>query len=153
MYSCFVTEPDRPKVKIGAGALLEREFGEFLLERRRDNGLWGLPGGAVLPGETVAGAAMREIEEETGFIVKLTGFLGIYSDPMDGRIVCYPDNGDLAHIIDVVFLASIVSGALRASEESFELRFFTSKTLPSQIALPAIRPIRDFLERKSCQVR
>ena len=145
MYSTIVTDPQRTRVKIGAGAFVENVSGEFLLEKRTDNGLWGLPGGAVLPGETLEATAIREIREETGLIVEITGFLGIYSDPQDGRIVCYPDNGDLAHIIDVIFIASAISGNLRISDESLDVRFFGRHELPEDIVLPAIRPIRDYL--------
>jgi len=153
MYSTFVTDPQRTRVKIGAGAFVERESGEFLLEKRRDNGLWGLPGGAVSPGETIEATAIREIQEETGLIVEITGFLGIYSNPQDGRIVCYPDNGDLAHIIDVIFIAYVVSGYLRASSESFEVKFFNRYALPEDIVHPAIRPIDDYLNGNRCQIR
>lgn len=34
---------------------------------------WGTPGGAVDPGETVAAAALRELQEETGFDVADAG--------------------------------------------------------------------------------
>jgi ADP-ribose pyrophosphatase YjhB (NUDIX family) len=153
MYSTLVTEPQRTRVKIGAGAFVEKKTGEFLLEKRRDNGMWRLPGGAVYPGETLEKTVIREIEEETGLIVEITGFLGIYSDPQDGRIVCYLDNGDLVHIIDVIFTASVVSGSLRVSSESFEVRFFSRHKLPENIVLPAIRPIHDYLSGKRCQIR
>jgi ADP-ribose pyrophosphatase YjhB (NUDIX family) len=152
MYSTIVTDPQRTRVKIGAGAFVEKDSGEFLLERRRDNGLWGLPGGGVFPGETLEATAVREIQEETGLRIEVTGFLGIYSDPRDGRIVCYPDNGDLAHIIDVIFIASVVSGNLRASDESFEVRFFRRHELPENIVQPAIRPIDDYLSHNRCKV-
>lgn len=43
--------------------------GQVLLVRRAnppDAGLWGLPGGKIEPGETLADAALRELFEETG---------------------------------------------------------------------------------------
>ena len=54
---------------------------EFLLMRRADNGFWGLPGGFVEVGESVAAAARREVEEETGWVVELGRLIGVYSDP------------------------------------------------------------------------
>ena len=60
-------------VRNGAGALL--------LVRRIDDGNWELPGGRVEVGETVAEALVREVAEESGVTIVLTGFSGVYSDP------------------------------------------------------------------------
>jgi len=38
-------------------------------------GLWELPGGTVEPGEDPASAAVREIAEELGCVVEVTGWL------------------------------------------------------------------------------
>ena len=54
---------------------------EILLMRRSDNGFWGLPGGFVEVGESVADAARREVAEETGWTVELGRLIGVYSDP------------------------------------------------------------------------
>ncbi len=44
--------------------------GQGVLLVRRDNppdaGLWGFPGGKIEPGETLARATLRELQEETG---------------------------------------------------------------------------------------
>jgi 8-oxo-dGTP diphosphatase len=58
-------------------AILE---GDRLLAARRAHppslaGLWELPGGKVEPGETLADAAVREIAEELGCTVEVTGAL------------------------------------------------------------------------------
>jgi 8-oxo-dGTP pyrophosphatase MutT (NUDIX family) len=64
--------------------------GRLLLTRCvDDNGLWVLPGGKLELGETIAGAAVREVFEETGVQVEVTGFAGIYTDP--GHIIAYDD--------------------------------------------------------------
>lgn len=41
----------------------------ILLLRRTDNRCWGLPGGAIEPGETLEDAARRERQEETGLVL------------------------------------------------------------------------------------
>jgi len=139
-------------VKLGVGVIIKGESTDILLERRSDNGMWGLPGGGVEPGETVMQTAVREVKEETGLDISVTGLLGIYSDPADGRIVTYPDNGDVAHLVDIVLTATVDSGGLSISDESLDLRFFNTADLPDNIAPPAIRPLKDFQKGKKREI-
>ncbi|MFL6109552.1 MAG: (deoxy)nucleoside triphosphate pyrophosphohydrolase [Marmoricola sp.] len=55
------------------GVAIVRE-GRLLAARRTDGG-WEFPGGKVEPGETPEGAAVREIDEELGCGVEVTGWL------------------------------------------------------------------------------
>lgn len=50
----------------------------MLLKANYNNGRWGLPGGAVDPGETVTQTLHRECLEELGFNVKILYLSGIY---------------------------------------------------------------------------
>lgn len=59
----------------------EGEDGVVLIERKNPPHGWALPGGFVDVGETCEQAAVREMKEETGLDVVLTGLLGVYSDP------------------------------------------------------------------------
>ena len=43
-------------------------------------------------------------------------------------------NGDAAHVISAMFLASIVRGEPRIDEESYELRFFGREEIPEMFA-------------------
>lgn len=47
-------------------AVVTDEQGRLLLVHKTENHLWALPGGGVDVGESVAQAAVREVEEETG---------------------------------------------------------------------------------------
>lgn len=134
-------------IKLGVSVLVEDPAGAVLLELRRDCGLWGMVGGRVEAGESVADAAIRETREETGFEVALTGLQGIYSEPKD-RIVTYDDNGDVRHLVDIVFRGRIVGGQLACSPESLRLEFFAKDRLPPREAFsPPSRPIlHDYLE-------
>jgi ADP-ribose pyrophosphatase YjhB (NUDIX family) len=49
---------------------------EAKLENR---GLWNLPGGHLEENETLPQGALREVQEETGLNVVLTGLIGVYT--------------------------------------------------------------------------
>lgn len=132
-------------VRVGVGVVIRGQDSTILLEKRRDCGWWGLPGGRVEPGESLVDAAIREVLEETGLVVKVTHLIGVYSDP-NGRIVTYPDNGDVVQLIDVVVCARVLSGQVTCSHESEEVRFFSPSQLPEQIVPPARQPLADALE-------
>lgn len=114
--------------------------------------MWGLLGGAINPGESVRETTLREAKEETGLNIRITSLLGVYSES-NGRIVTYPDNGDIAHLVDIAFTAEIVSGELTVSSESLELKFFSPDSLPIEIVPPALQPIEDFINGRSCNIR
>jgi 8-oxo-dGTP diphosphatase len=112
----------------GAAALIFNDAGEVLLQRRSDSGQWGLPGGAIDPGEEPADAIIREAFEETGLIVKPERIVGVYGGP--DYLHTYP-NGDRVAIISIAFYCTIVGGHLHiADDESLELRFFSPDALP-----------------------
>jgi len=143
MYGNTVVEGMR--VRVGVGVVVRGTGETILLEKRRDCGWWGLPGGKIEPGESIIDAAVREVLEETGLTVEVTHLIGVYSDP-DGRIVTYPDNGDVVQLIDVVVGARVLSGRIICSHESEEVRFFSTSQLPAHIVPPARQPLVDAFE-------
>lgn len=72
--------------------------GRVLLHRRTDNGRWGLPGGAVEPGESVAAAAEREVFEETGCRVRARRAVGVDSARERRQLVHYPDGNVVCYV-------------------------------------------------------
>ncbi|MGW4896004.1 NUDIX domain-containing protein [Kitasatospora sp. NPDC004240] len=110
--------------------------GEVLLERRSDNGRWGMPGGVQEIGESVSGAAVREVEEETGIRVRVVGLVGVYSDP--GHVIAYPD-GEVRQEFSLTLRARPVGGELRASSESLEVRWVSRSELGRLDIAPTTR--------------
>lgn len=130
----------------GAGVVLFDGAGHVLLMRRQGEGTWGLPGGAIEPGETWAAAALRECREETGWRARIDGLLGIYSDPST-QVYRYPD-GEIAHFISVIFLATAIEQAgLPDGDEASELRWATAEALPAPLFVADIPILRDALDR------
>lgn len=102
-------------VKPSAGAFV-RHGDEVLLIERTDNGNWSMPGGAMDPGESLAGCAVRETREETGVQVKVTSVLGPWTDP--GHRIEYTSDGEVRQEFTVIFGARYVSGDPVLSSES-----------------------------------
>jgi 8-oxo-dGTP pyrophosphatase MutT (NUDIX family) len=110
------------KLRLGCSAALFDEQGRILLTKRRDNGQWCLPGGAVEPGESVAEACEREVLEETGLSVRVKRLVGVYSH--SDLLVVYPD-GTKIQIVALHFEAEIIGGELGLSDETSDFGYFT----------------------------
>ncbi|MER5637479.1 NUDIX domain-containing protein [Kitasatospora sp. NPDC002227] len=119
-----------------ASVVVVDEVGRILLQRRTDNGLWALPGGKMELGESIAGCGIRETREETGIDIEITGIVGTYTNP--GHVFAY-DDGEVRQEFSVCLLGRPVGGTLRASDESFEVAWYT----PAEVdALPMVASIR-----------
>ena len=94
-------------IHLAASSIVFNEKSEILLQKRADNGWWGLPSGHVDIGESVEQGAVREIWEETGIHTRVKRLVGIYSDPQHNVIAAYPD-GSLG-CVDISKLSLIIS--------------------------------------------
>ncbi|HXF68553.1 MAG TPA: NUDIX domain-containing protein [Thermoflexus sp.] len=112
-------------------AVILNEHGEILLQRREDNGEWGLPGGIMEIGERIDQTLIREVWEETGLQVEPIRLVGLYTDP--AWTFTYP-NGDRSQPAVACFEARIVGGRLQADGlESLEIGFFPLDQLPEPL--------------------
>jgi 8-oxo-dGTP diphosphatase len=112
----------------GVAAVIIDPAGQVLLQRRSDDGKWGLPGGGIEPGEEPADALVREIREETALEIVPERIVGVYSGP-DFR-VRYP-NGDETMIVSITFACRPMAGEPRVNDdESLEIRYFSPDALP-----------------------
>lgn len=102
------------------------ENGRLLLIQRSDNGLWAMPGGALEVGETVAHAAAREVLEETGIAVEISGVVGIYSDPK--HVIAY-DDGEVRQQFAICLSARPLKGTLQSSSETVKVRWVDAQDL------------------------
>ena len=65
-----------PTHLVSVAALVTNDAGKILLVKSPLRG-WEYPGGLIEPGETFQQALHREIMEEAGVQVEITGFIGI----------------------------------------------------------------------------
>lgn len=102
-------------------AVVVTDEGQVLMQRRSDNREWGIPGGAIEPGEPPARTVVRETFEETGILVRPQELLGVYGG--DRTRFVYP-NGDQVEPTIVVFRCRPIGGNLAMTDgESIELAF------------------------------
>lgn len=114
------------KILINCSAVWVENENGVLLERRGDDGNWGLIGGIMNVNESVGECALRELQEETGLDGSIEAFIGVYSSHHHR----YP-NGDEAQPVVHFFRVSVdAQKNPRVSIESRELRYFDRNALP-----------------------
>ena len=111
-----------PTHLVSVAALVTNDRGEILLVNSPWRG-WEYPGGLIEPGETFQQALKREIREESGVEVEITGFIGI----------CKNIQRD---IVNIDFCCRYISGELTTSEESTEVIWATEEEAFQLITFP-----------------
>ena len=107
---------------VSVAGLVTNEEGKILLVKSPWRG-WEYPGGLIEPGETFQQALHREIREEAGVEVEITGFVGI----------CKNVERD---IVNIDFTCRYISGELTTSEESTEVIWATPEEAFELITFP-----------------
>jgi ADP-ribose pyrophosphatase YjhB (NUDIX family) len=118
--------------KVAVAVILGNDQEGVLLGRRRIDpsaGLWSFPAGYVNRGEVLEEAAAREVLEELGVTVRLTGLVGVYSE-----------RG--APVVLIVYAGEIAAGEPRPDgHELSEVRRFALDRLPPDLAFPHDRQV------------
>ena len=107
---------------VSVAALVTNDEGEILLVNSPWRG-WEYPGGLIEPGESFEAALKREVPEESGIEIEITGFVGI----------CKNVEKD---IVNIDFTARKIGGSLATSEESTEVGWFTAEKAMEMITFP-----------------
>lgn len=110
---------------VSCAGLVTNEEGKILLVKSPLRG-WEYPGGLIEPGETFQQALKREIREEAGVEVEISGFVGI----------CKNIERD---IVNIDFTCRYLSGELTTSEESTEVIWATEDEAFDLITFPLTR--------------
>lgn len=107
-----MTTEERNRTRVAAYAVCRDDEGRVLLCHIAPSvgvgDVWTLPGGGLDFGEPPEVAVLRELTEETGYIGKLEGLIGV-SD----RVFRDVDGAERLHAIRILYRVRIVGGELR----------------------------------------
>jgi ADP-ribose pyrophosphatase YjhB (NUDIX family) len=110
--------------KVAVAVIVGDDEGVLLGKRRVDpgSGRWSFPAGYVNRGEVLEEAAAREVLEEIGVAIRLTGLVGVYSERGEPVVL-------------VVYSGEIESGEpVPDGHEVGEVRRFPLQRLPDDLA-------------------
>lgn len=110
---------------VSVAGLIVNEKNEILLIKNPWRG-WEYPGGMVEPSESLQEALIREVKEETGVDVEITGFIGI----------CKNVERD---VVNIDFVCRYVGGDLTTSNESTEVKWVPASDTLEMVTYPLTR--------------
>ena len=119
---------------LSAGIIIEQD-GKILLIDRSDGLGYTVPGGIVRYRETVEQCVLREAHEETGYSVKITGLVGVYS-----RL----DRDPRFRAVAIAYKGSIIDGSPHGSGEG-ELCWHAPEEVFGHMAFDCEEMLKDYL--------
>jgi ADP-ribose pyrophosphatase YjhB (NUDIX family) len=121
-----------PKVDVRAFVLDANRV--LLIREDADAGRWTLPGGWADVNESPSESVVREVQEESGYVVKPIRLLAVFDRERQGHAPPFP-----YHVYKMFFLCEIVGGSPRRTAESSESAFFAEASLP-ELSLSRVLP-------------
>lgn len=122
-----------PLLPAAIGIVFNTDRTEVLFIKRRDVPVWVLPGGGIEENESPQEALIREVQEETGYLVTIERKSAEY----------FPINRLSA--FTTVFICQIAKGSMSLSAETAEIAFYPISQLPSSIFPPHARWLHEAL--------
>jgi mutator protein MutT len=141
-------DPGQPKV--GVGAVLIHEGRVLLIRRGKEplRGRWVVPGGTVELGETLEQALVREIEEETGLVVRPREVVAVFD-----RIHGEKGRVDYHYVI-IDYLCDYVAGEAKAGSDAEAVALVAPEDLPSyDLPEKALEVVRDGFRKSAAAAR
>ena len=103
--------------------------------RERDGRTWTLPKGTPNPGESREQTAIREVQEETGLVVRITG-------PLEAIEYWFVQSGKRIHKTVHYFMMEAIGGDLAGHDHEFdEVRWISFETAASMLTFETERAL------------
>lgn len=129
--------PEVPEPRPVVAAVVVSARGVLIARRNDGKPPWTFPAGEVEPGEKPADAAVREVKEETGLLVRQGRIIGRRVHPASGRTMIYmsatPTHGTSIFVGDEDELSAVLWASLSDAD----------RLLPSMFG-----PVREYLARE-----
>lgn len=124
---------------VSVAGLVRNDKDEILLLKSPNRG-WEYPGGMVEPGEALQDALIREIKEETGVDVEITGFIG----------VCKNIQKD---VVNIDFSCKYTGGELATGDESLDVKWVSRDEALELVTYPLTKKrLENMFIRRKCSV-
>lgn len=127
--------------KLDVRAAVFDDAGRLLMVRETSDGGWTLPGGWADVNESVAEGAVREVHEESGYVVVAEQFLGLYERERWG----HPPTPYFTY--KAVVRCRLVGGEATPSHETDAVEWFARDALPAESALSTHRASPQLIAR------
>lgn len=136
----YIDDPNAPAINSvvpSVTCVIRDERGRVLMIHKVDNDLWAVPGGGHEPGESITDTVRREVREETGLEVEVTGLVGTYTNPH--HVMAY-DDGEVRQQFSLCFTGRQTGGSAREDGiETKEVRWVEPSELPKLNIHPSMR--------------
>ncbi len=140
MTNLQTERPPYPRPAVGVVVVHDERL--LLVQRSKDpyRGCWAVPGGKVKWGETLKGAAAREVHEETGLVVDVHDVLWV------GEAMSPSDALPSHHNVLIDFEASVIGGALVAASDAAAAAFVPLADVRSLPLTPTMYELLDIID-------
>lgn len=133
LRTAFVEQDGYLTPKLDVRAAVFDAQGRILLVRETSDGRWTPPGGWADVGQTLGEGAVREVFEESGYVVEVERLLGIYDRERWG----HPPMP--WYTLKAVLACRLLGGTATPSLETSEVGWFARDELP-ELSVPRFSP-------------
>ncbi|MFT8322891.1 MAG: NUDIX hydrolase [Bacillus sp. (in: firmicutes)] len=135
-----------PVILVGSVViLLDAKKNILLQQRTHPEGVWGLPGGLMEPGESTEETAVREVYEETGLTVSDLQLINVYSGKQYYSVAA---NGDPFYSVTTAYYTTKYEGSIQINkEEATDLAYFSFDNMPHKMVQSHRKFIEDYFNK------